>query len=148
MGRSFGPTGPCIFNRTFGYISAKFDRAITNTMNVVGVTTFRIQGALDHSMDSLLPPPGKRPCFAQVTYSTPLKSNYNFVKNTDPNLKLDIGHMLTTVLRESNPYVQFWRKCGPTNFRECAADDSSHNARPTVDEVAAIIVQPENDDEP
>ena len=51
---------------TFTSLSAKLDQAITNTMNAAGVYTFRIQGALHHSMGSLLPPPGERPRFAQV----------------------------------------------------------------------------------
>ena len=51
---------------SFTSLGAKLDRAITDTMNAAGIYTFRIQGALHHSMGSLLPPPGERRRFAQV----------------------------------------------------------------------------------
>ena len=51
---------------SFTSLSTKLDQAITNTMNAAAVYTFGIQGALHHSMGSLLPSPGERPRFAQV----------------------------------------------------------------------------------
>jgi hypothetical protein len=50
----------------FTSLGAKLDRQITDTLIAQGVYTFRIHGALHHSMGSLLPPPGERPRFAQV----------------------------------------------------------------------------------
>src|SRR5437667_12624286 len=51
------------YNNSVAFISlgAKLDRTITDTMNAVGVYTFQIQGALHHSMGSLLPPHSERP---------------------------------------------------------------------------------------
>ena len=75
-----------------------------------------------------------------------------------PNLQLDILQLLSTVLRELNPYVQFWRNAVEriaenaqlnihlTMFNSTIRDLPHYN-HSTVDEVAAIIVRPENDDE-
>ena len=93
---------------SFTSLSAKLDRAIINIMNAAGVYTFRIQGALHHSMDSLLPPPGERPGFAQVYMFDSAQEQLQFRHETHPNLQLDILQLLSIVLREVNPYVQFW----------------------------------------
>jgi predicted ester cyclase len=50
----------------FTSLGAKLNRVITDTVNTAGVYTFRIRGALHHSMGGLLPPPGDRLRFAQV----------------------------------------------------------------------------------
>jgi hypothetical protein len=44
----------------FTSLGAKLDRAITDTLNAVGVYTFRIHDGLYHSMGSLLPPLGEQ----------------------------------------------------------------------------------------
>src|SRR5271169_4964682 len=88
-----------------------------------------------------------------------LQEQLQFCHETHPNLDLDVLQLLSTVLREINPFVQFW-----TNAAEWIAGnarltirlkmlnptvcDPRRYNRPTADEVTAIIVQPENDDEP
>ena len=131
---------------SFTSLGAKVDRA-----NAVGVYTFRIQGALHHSMGSLLPPPGERPCFAQVYMFDSIQEQLQFRHETHPNLDLDILQLLSTVLREVNPYVQFWSNAGERiaenaqltirlkMLNPTVSDPRRYN-RPTVDEVAAIIV--------
>src|SRR5437762_8692622 len=141
---------------SFTSLGAKLDRAITDTMNAAGVYTFRIQGALYHSMGSLLPPPGERPRFAQVYLYDSAEEQLQFRHAIHPNLNLEILQLLTTVLRDVNPLVQYWRTA-----RERIADnqqftirltmlnpqenDPHHYNHPTVDKVAIIIVQPEDD---
>src|SRR5438552_3256648 len=168
MGKPFGPTGQPTSNRIFAHITmqvsftslgAKVDQVITDTMNTAGVYTFRIQGTLHHSMGSLLPPPGEQPHFAQVYMFDSIQEQLQFHHETHPNLDLDILQLLSTVLREVNPYVQFWSNAGERiaenaqltirlkMLNPTVCDPRRYN-RPTVDEVAAIIVQPENDDEP
>ena len=93
---------------SFTSLGAKVDRTITNTMNVTGVYTFHIQGALHHSMGSLLPPPGEQPRFAQVYMFDSAQEQLQFCREAHPNLQLDVLQLLSTVLREVNPYVQFW----------------------------------------
>ena len=128
-------------------------------MNAAGVYTFRIQGALHHSMGSLLPPPGERPRFAQVYLYDSAEEQLQFRHAIHPNLDLEILQLLTTVLRDINPLIQYWRTA-----RERIADNQQFTIRltmldpqendprcynrPTVDEVAVIIVRPEDDNEP
>ena len=144
---------------SFTSLGAKLDRAITDTMNAAGIYTFRIQGALHHSMGSLLPPPGERPRFAQVYMFDSIQEQLQFRHETHPNLDLDVLQLLSMVLREVNPYVQFWSNAAERiaenaqltirlkMLNPTVCDPRRYN-RPTVDEVAAIIVQPENDEEP
>jgi len=143
----------------FTSLGAKLDRTITDTMNAAGVYTFRIHGALHHSMGSLLPPPGERPRFAQVYLYDSAEEQLQFRHETHPNLDPEILQLLSTVLRDVNPLVQFWRTA-----RERIADnqqltirltmldpqqnDPRRYNRPTADEVAVIIVRPEDDNEP
>ena len=144
---------------SFTSLGAKLDHTITDTLNAAGVYTFRIQGALHHSMGSLLPPPGERPRFAQVYLYDSIEEQLQFRHETHPNLNLDILQLLSTILRDVNPLVQYWRTA-----RERVADnqqltirltmldpqenDPRRYNRPTADEVAIIIVRPENDNEP
>jgi hypothetical protein len=93
----------------FTSLGAKLDRAITDTMNAAAVYTFRIQGALHHSMGSLLPPSGEKPRFAQVYMFDSAQEQLQFRHKTHPNLRLDILQLLNVVLREFNPYVKFWQ---------------------------------------
>ena len=142
---------------SFTSLGAKIDRAIT--MNGVGVYTFRIQGALHHSMGSLLPPPGETPRFAQVYMFESAQEQLQFRQEIHPYLAVDILELLSTVLQEVNPYVQFWRNAAQrmaenaqltirlTMLDPTVRDPRRYN-RPAADEVAAIIVQPESDDEP
>ena len=128
-------------------------------MNAAGVYTFRIQGALHHSMGSLLPPPGERPRFAQVYMFDSAQEQLQFRHETHPNLQLDILQLLSAILQEINPYVQFWKNSAEriaenaqltirlTMLNPTVRDPRRYN-RPTADEVAAIIIQPENDNEP
>ena len=128
-------------------------------MNAAGVYTFRIQGALHHSMGSLLPSPGKRPRFAQVYMFDSAQEQLQFRHETHPTLQLDILQLLSAILQDINPYVQFWRNSAEriaenaqltirlTMLNPTVRDPRRYN-RPTADEVAAIIVQPENDNEP
>src|SRR5579859_4110420 len=144
---------------SFTFLSVKLDRAICNTLNAAGVYTFRIQGALHHSMGSLLPPPGERPRFAQVYMFDSAQEQLDFRAETHPNLQLEVLQLLGGVLQAVNPYVQFWKNSAEriaeneqltirlTMLDPKARDPRRYN-RPTVDEVAAIIVQPENDNEP
>src|SRR5947207_7924184 len=94
---------------SFTSLGTKLDRAITNTMNAVGVYTFQIQGALHHSMGSLLPPSGQRPRFPQVYMFDSAQEQLQFHHETHPHLQLDILQLLSAILQEINPYVQFWR---------------------------------------
>ena len=82
-----------------------------------------------------------------------------FRQETHPYLDVDILELLSTFLREVNPYVQFWRNAAQRiaenaqlTIRLTMLDPTVRGPRrynrPTADEVAAIIVQPENDDEP
>ena len=92
---------------SFTSLGAKLDRAITDTMNAAGIYTFRIQGALHHTMGSLLPPPGERLRFTQVYMFDSVEEQLQFGYETHPNLDLEILQLLSTILREVNPYVQF-----------------------------------------
>lgn len=88
-----------------------------------------------------------------------IQKQLQFRHETHLNLHLNILQLLSTVLREINPYVQFWSNSAKwitenaqlticlrmLNLTVC--DLCCYN-RPTVDKVAAIIVQPENDDVP
>jgi hypothetical protein len=149
------------YNNSIAFISlgAKLDRAITDTMNAAGVYTFRIQGALHHSMRSLLSPPGERPRFAQVYLYDSAEEQLQFCHETHPNLNLEILQLLNTILRDVNPLVQYWRTA-----RERIADnpqltirltmldpqenDPRRYNRPTADDIAVIIVWPGDDNEP
>ena len=74
-------------------------------------------------------------------------------------MDINILELLSIVLREVNPYVQFWRNAAQriaenalltirlTMLDPTVRDPRRYN-RPAADEVAAIIVQSENDDEP
>jgi len=142
---------------SFTSLGPKIDRAIT--MNGAGVYTFRIQGALHHSMGSLLPPPGETPRFAQVYMFESAQEQLQFRQEIHPYLAVDILELLSTVLQEVNPYVQFLRNVAQrmaenaqltirlTMLDPTVRDPRRYN-RSAADEVAAIIVQPENDDEP
>ena len=55
---------------SFTSLDTKLDRLITDPLNAAGVYTFRIQGALHHSMGSLLPPPGEQPRLHKSTCLT------------------------------------------------------------------------------
>ena len=127
-------------------------------MNAMRVYTFRIQGALHHSIGSLLPP-GERPRFAQVYMFDSAQEQLQFRHEIYPNLQLDILQLLSTVLRELNPYVQFWRNAAERiaenaqltirlMMRNPTVHDPRRYNRSTADEVAAIIFRPENDNEP
>src|SRR5437016_8998091 len=111
----------------FTSLGAKLDRAITNTLNVVGVYTFRIQGAIHHSMGSLLPPPGERPRFAQVYLYDSAEEQLQFRHANHPNLNLEILQLLGTILRDVNPLVQYWRTA-----RERIADNPQLTIRLTM----------------
>src|SRR5204863_8421042 len=97
---------------TFTSLGAKLDHAITDTMNAAGVYTFRIHGALHHSMGSLLRPPGERPRFAQVYLYDSAEEQLQFCQETHPDLDLEILQLLSTVLRDVNPLVQYWHSKG------------------------------------
>src|SRR5438552_7670544 len=73
---------------SFTSLGPKLDRAIT--VNAAGVYTFQIQGALHHSLGSLLSPPGERPCFAQVYMFDSVKEQLPLRHETHPNLDLEI----------------------------------------------------------
>ena len=92
---------------SFTSLGVKLDRAICNTLDTAGVYTFRIQGALHHSMSSLLPPPGERPRFAQVYMFDSAQEQLDLHSETHPNLQLDVLQLLSAVLQAVNPYVQF-----------------------------------------
>src|SRR5204863_7167542 len=96
----------------FTSLSAKLDRTITNTMTAAGVYTFRIHSALHHSMGSLLPPPDERPRFVQVYLYDSAEEQLQFRHETHPDLDLEILQLLSTVLRDVNPLVQYWRTKG------------------------------------
>ena len=77
---------------------------------------------------------------------------------THPNLQLDILQLLSTVLWEVNPYVQFWWNIAKwiaenaqltihLTMLNSTIHDPHHYNWPTADEVTAIIVQPKNDNE-
>ena len=128
-------------------------------MNAAGIYTFRTQGALHHSMGSLLPPPGERPRFTQVYMFDSAQEQLDLRSETHPNLQLDVLQLLSAVLRVVNPYVQFWKDSAERiaeneqltirlTMLDPKVQDPRRYNRPTVDEVAAIIVQPENDNEP
>src|SRR5205814_3236206 len=96
---------------------------------------------------------------AQVYLYDSAEEQLQFRHAIHPNLDLEILQLLTTVLRDINPLVQYWRTA-----RERIADnqqftirltmldpqenDPRRYNRPTVDEVAVIIVRPEDDNEP
>jgi hypothetical protein len=143
----------------FTSLGTKLDRAITDTMNAAGVYTFRIQGAFHHSMGSLLPPPGDRPRFAQVYLYDSAEEQLQFRHENHPTLNLDILQLLSTVLGEVNPLVQYWRTARERivnnpqvtirlTMLDPQENDPRRYNRPTADEVAVIIVQPEDDNEP
>src|SRR5271170_1006039 len=144
---------------SFTSLGAKLDRAIVNTLHAQGIYTFRIQCALHHSMGSLLPPPGERPRFAQVYLYDSAQEQIQFRHETHPNLDLGILALLTRVLRDVNPLVQYWRTARERiteneqltirlKMLDPKERDPRRYNRPTADEVAAIIVRPEDDNEP
>jgi hypothetical protein len=82
-----------------------------------------------------------------------------FRHETHPTLRLDILQLPSVALREINPYVQFWQNAAERimgneqlTIRLTMLDPTVRNPRrynrSTVEEVAAIIVQLENDNEP
>ena len=110
-------------------------------------------------MGSLFPPLGERPRFAQVYLYDPAEEQLQFRHETHPNLDLDIPALLSTVLREVNPLVQYWRmareRIGGNDqltirlrLLDPVQRDPRRYNRPTADEVAAIIVRTEDDNEP
>ena len=111
----------------FTSLGAKLDRTITDTMNAAGVYTFRIQGALHHSMGSLLPPPSERPRFVQVYLYDSAEEQLQFRHAIHPNLDLEILQLLTTVLRDINPLVQYWRTARERILRSLSASLIGHH---------------------
>ena len=109
-------------------------------------------------MDSLLPPLGERSRFAQVYMFDSAQEQLQFRHEIHPNLQFDILQLLSTMLQEINPYVQFWRNSVEriaenaqltirlTMLNPTMRDPRRYN-RSTADEVVVIIVQPENDNE-
>src|SRR5204863_6757501 len=97
--------------------------------------------------------------FAPVYMFDSFQEQLQFRHETHPNLDLEILQLLSTVLREVNPYVQFWSNAAERiaenaqltihlkMLNPTVCDPRRYN-RPTVDEVAAIIVRTENDDQP
>jgi hypothetical protein len=137
---------------SFTSLGAKLDCAICDTLHAQGIYTFRIHGALHHAMGSLLPPPGERPRFAQVYLYDSAQEQLDFRHETHPNLRLDILALLSAVLQDVNPLVQYWRTAGeriagneqlPIRLRmlDPKERDPRRYNRPTADEVAAIIVK-------
>ena len=74
-------------------------------------------------------------------------------------MQLDILQLLSVILQEINSYIQFWRNSAKRiadnaqltihlTMLDPKVHDPHRYNRPTADEVAAIIVQPENDNEP
>src|SRR5436309_9414247 len=107
-------------------------------------------------MGSLLPPLGKRPHFTQVYMFDSAQEKLDLRSQTHPNLQLDVLQLLSAVLRVVNPYIQFWKNSaeritenGQLTIRLTMLDPKVRDPRryswPTVDEITAIIVQPEND---
>ena len=110
-------------------------------------------------MDNLLPPPGERPHFAQVymfdfcsrVTAIPSRNSSNFATRYPSIAECNSSRnqFLYSILAKFNR----------TNCTECTIDYSSHNAQSngsaisrhynqsTADEVAIIIIQPENDNE-
>ena len=110
-------------------------------------------------MDSLLPLSGERSHFAQVYMFDSAQEQLQFRHETHSNLQLDVLQLMSAILRDINPYIQFRRNSTEriaenaqltirlTMLNPTVRDPRRYN-RPTADEVAAIIVQPENDNEP
>ena len=93
---------------SFTSLGTKLDRQITDTLNTAGVYIFPIQGALHHSMRSFLSPSGERPRFAQVYLYDSTEEQLQFRHETHPDLDLGILQLLSIVLQQVNPLVQFW----------------------------------------
>jgi hypothetical protein len=119
-----------------------------------GVYTFRVNGFICHKAGSLLPNDNEPPHFGQIYFYGPedqLKYRLNIFKFLSTNLLNEIRVMLY----QSNPYVKIYdqasdyAKINPdTNFQLRIFTDLNSHKRyrpPTVEEVAAIVVGPDND---
>ena len=73
-------------------------------------------------------------------------------------MAIDILGLLSTILQEVNSYIQFWRNAAQRiaenalliihlTMLDPTIRDSCRYNHPSTNEVAAIIIQPKNDDE-
>ena len=88
-----------------------------------------------------------------------VQEQLQFRHETHSNLQLNVLQLMNAILRDINSYIQFWRNSVEriaenaqltihlTMLNPMAHDPRRYN-RSTADEVAAIIVQLENDNEP
>ncbi|XP_078431140.1 uncharacterized protein LOC144702973 [Wolffia australiana] len=92
------------YNSAFGFTSsgANFDRTLAD--NHAGIYTYRIQGGVYHHIsNTLLPPIGQAPCFAQIyMYDT----DYQIERRISifPDLHRCILEKIHHCLREANPF--------------------------------------------
>lgn len=136
------------YNQAFAFTSlgAKVDESLANATS--GVYTFRINGMLSHRIGGLLPDENNLPKFAQIYFTgdqeQPALRNGHFGNQLDEHLLTDIQRLLI----RHNPYVQIFRQArefssSPTlelKIRNSGNLDNRRYNIPTVDEVAAIIV--------
>ncbi|KAE8254486.1 hypothetical protein A4X13_0g3408 [Tilletia indica] len=130
----------------------------------MGIYTFKIQGQLCHKIGSLLPPDGVDPAFAQVYFveTDPASATGIRMQNGGRRLDIDIVSAIEALLRQVNPYARLLLHARPLleelstpehdvaikllqPGRDTGADPRTYN-RPSVCEVAALIVTPTGSD--
>lgn len=125
-------------------------------------STFRCMGGIRHLIGALFPNPGDLTKFCQIYHHDASQEQLErrLSEDTGGNgLEGDTLRMLQRLMRDINPYAQAFRSCGERiqenpnpqtkvhlkqmDPRRLAA--GTHN-KPTPDEVAAVIIMPENQD--
>ncbi|XP_020243618.1 uncharacterized protein LOC109821874 [Asparagus officinalis] len=143
------------YNSIFSFTSfrARFDRELAS--NRKGIFTFRAQGQIYHNLPSLIPEKNKPSYFQLYFYDTEneLQNRMGILDNA--NMSTTTTKRLMDIL-EGNPYAKFLRKLNDfpslEDFkiiinRDAAVDQRVYNS-PTVDQVAAIWVEGNNDNVP
>ncbi|OWZ20556.1 LOW QUALITY PROTEIN: Helitron helicase [Phytophthora megakarya] len=113
------------------------DESITRSRS--GVYNFRVQGYVCHHMESLLPPPNRRPMYAQVYINDPdrqarVASRMGMTDGLDKDILETIDQVMTT----HNPYIHkrsslLIESAGPeyqAAVEEFARGDRAGEARP------------------
>ena len=144
------------YNNAFSFCSlgTSFDRALAQQLG--GAYTFRIHGALHHSIGALHPAGSAAPAYAQLYvfdgFDEQLERRGQAFHNLDPGVLRTIQE----VLLELHPYVQALRNNAARiradrsvtiriGIEESGSMDPRTYNRPSVQEVAALIPVPTDD---
>ena len=96
------------YNNALSFISVGIDTD-NNTIQGSGPASFQIHGILHHLMESLIPPNGLQPSYAQLYIYDPEEATNRHVQH-NPQLNDAILLDLHTTFREINPYAPLYKQ--------------------------------------